>query len=283
MSVHAEEWAVKCRGLRCPLEKAVLRHLAFRADKATNHCWPTQIEIAEAVMADTRTVRTHLNSLEERGFITKLQKGNRGYSSVYLVHVGREIIPETVAEYRKRLHQIPETNNRKPETVAPNTGNGCRIPETNNINTGNGRMYQPKEPNIQPNKNSYMGVFQTLSEIPGFIPDDKADVELLRWLEKRQEPAERAEEVAERMLATISHNPAKGEWKYRDKDGRSRSYSNLRGVYRTWVRSTQSTETRSPSNAGRAPPRSSRREIILAEKARVDRERGIENGRDGEG
>ena len=144
-------------------------------------------------------------------------------------------------------------------------------------------MYQPKEPNIQPNKNSYMGVFQTLSEIPGFIPDGKADVELLRWLEKRQEPAERAEEVAERMLATISHNPAKGEWKYRDKDGRSRSYSNLRGVYRTWVRSTQSTETRSPSNAGRAPPRSSRREIILAEKARVDRERGIENGRDGEG
>ena len=88
MSWKATGWAKETRGHRSMGQKFLLLVLADYAEPERNQCWPTVSTLAEDCMMSKRTIIRLLNSLEEQGFITRLQKGNQFTPSVYRVNVG---------------------------------------------------------------------------------------------------------------------------------------------------------------------------------------------------
>ena len=88
MSWKATGWAKETRGHRSMGQKFLLLVLADYAEPERNECWPAMNKLAEDCMMSKRTIIRCLNSLEEQGFITRLQKGNQFIPSRYRVNVG---------------------------------------------------------------------------------------------------------------------------------------------------------------------------------------------------
>lgn len=68
MSFEAQNWAAKQK-TGSPSRKAVLMHLANRADPRGESCYPSTEEIMEVTELSLRTVRRSLKDLEESGLI----------------------------------------------------------------------------------------------------------------------------------------------------------------------------------------------------------------------
>lgn len=74
MSHAATNWAIKQRGLK-PTTRIVLWHLSDCHNPAQG-CFPSQKYLADACEVDERTVRRHLNYLEESGLISRQKRLN---------------------------------------------------------------------------------------------------------------------------------------------------------------------------------------------------------------
>jgi len=57
-----------------PYSKLLLLALADRAEKETGQCWPSLARLAEDTHLSVATIKRKLNFLEERGFITRVQR-----------------------------------------------------------------------------------------------------------------------------------------------------------------------------------------------------------------
>ena len=88
MSWEATYWAKKTRGHRSGGEKLLLMVLSDYANKAMDYqCWPSIKLLAEDCESTEKSIINNLNSLEKRGFITRLNKGNQWQPSRYRVNV----------------------------------------------------------------------------------------------------------------------------------------------------------------------------------------------------
>lgn len=89
MSHKATNWAVSVRGIPATA-KVVLWHLADRHNKETGRCDPSQDLLAEDCEISRSTLNNHLNLLEEKGFIKRIQRVNsatkRQQSTAYILN-----------------------------------------------------------------------------------------------------------------------------------------------------------------------------------------------------
>jgi hypothetical protein len=75
MSIEATNWAFSQRGLK-PAAKLVLVFLADCHNKHTKQCDPSQALLASECEMSRSTLNLHLNTLEEGGFIRRVQRSN---------------------------------------------------------------------------------------------------------------------------------------------------------------------------------------------------------------
>ena len=88
MSVEAVQWAFGRRGLK-PAPKLVLVFLADCHNRHTKRCDPSQALLASECEMSRSTLNVHLNTLEEGGFIRRVQRSNaktkRQKSTLYVL------------------------------------------------------------------------------------------------------------------------------------------------------------------------------------------------------
>ena len=96
MSFQATGWAKKTTGHGSQAEKFVLLILADYAHPKTNLCWPTIKTLAEDCMTSERTVKRCLQSLQDRGLITRLSRGNQHQLSYYRINLAG--LPESAGD-----------------------------------------------------------------------------------------------------------------------------------------------------------------------------------------
>lgn len=72
MSRDAQTWFRKLRMGLNPVEKLIGGELAYRAEDATHHAWPTQRRISDDTEVSVRTVTRALASLEAKGLIIRV-------------------------------------------------------------------------------------------------------------------------------------------------------------------------------------------------------------------
>lgn len=121
MSWKASAWAKSTRGFaRNHGAKLLLMVLADYADPETCEAWPTQKHLSDDCCMTPRQVINCLNLLEERGFITRLQKGNQYKPSRYLLHVDAQGYEGAISEGEVIAHtlegEVSDEVKVKPET-----------------------------------------------------------------------------------------------------------------------------------------------------------------------
>ena len=88
MSWKATGWAKESTGHKSAGEKFLLLVLADYAEPERCECWPSIQKLAADCMVSRRTIMRNLDDLEQRGYITRLNKGNQYVTSLYRVNVG---------------------------------------------------------------------------------------------------------------------------------------------------------------------------------------------------
>lgn len=173
MSIPAMNWAFAQRGLK-PATKLVLVCLADCHNAHSRRCDPSQKTLAEECCMSRSTVNVHLNLLEERGLIRRVQRSDKRtrkqLSSHYVLGCDMDAVPgeKPVSEIRtggqegagKAVSEI-RTGGEAEEAVSGNrtrdvrAGRGAvseiRTRETResrvrNPDTGKGRAVSGKQP-----------------------------------------------------------------------------------------------------------------------------------------
>lgn len=139
MSHEATNWAIKQRGLK-PAEKIILFCLADRHNPDYG-CFPNQKRLAEDAEMGERTVRRHLDALEEKGLIERVRDNRQGgafASTRYILRFERQ-------------------NDRRPDRPEANLAGGqsCPSPEANLA--GDRRPNWPPNPVREPRKGTSKG------------------------------------------------------------------------------------------------------------------------------
>jgi DNA-binding HxlR family transcriptional regulator len=145
MSIEATNWAFSQRGLK-PAPKLVLVYLADCHNRQTKRCDPSQELLASECEMSRSTLNLHLKTLEEGGFIRRVQRSNartkRQKSTLYVLGCDEEKpqdVEKAVSEIGTR--KKPKAVSEKQPKPCPNNGQS-RVrtvghkPEENQKRTG---------------------------------------------------------------------------------------------------------------------------------------------------
>ena len=126
MSIEATNWAFSQRGLK-PAAKLVLVFLADCHNKHTKQCDPSQALLASECEMSRSTLNLHLNTLEEGGFIRRVQRSNARTKTqkrtLYVLGCDAERpqdVDKAVSEIRTR--EKPEAVSGKQRIPCPKNG-----------------------------------------------------------------------------------------------------------------------------------------------------------------
>ena len=94
---------------------------------------------------------------------------------------------------------------------------------------------------------SYAHALETVSGIPGWEPNAKADQRLVASLARLEVAPDRVEQAADNMAAKLQFDSKTGLWGYVGQNGKA-SFANLRATLRSWA-----SRPPLPSQNGRRP------------------------------
>ena len=164
MSIRAMNWAFE---QTLPMsEKFTLVVLANYADEQ-HSCFPSQGRIAEDMSASETTVRRNVKALEERGFVERskrVDKGGHRTSDRYRLAVGKAI-PTGQSAHRSNCPPVNLT--------APTGQSDQSLPVNLAIPTGQSDRVSTNEPPIEPSENPQLGRASAPDAAKGTrLPDD---------------------------------------------------------------------------------------------------------------
>jgi DNA-binding HxlR family transcriptional regulator len=152
MSIEATNWAFSQRGLK-PAPKLVLVYLADCHNRQTKRCDPSQELLASECEMSRSTLNLHLKTLEEGGFIRRVQRSNartkRQKSTLYVLGCDEDKpqdVEKAVSEIRTRKKR-KAMSEKQPKPCPKNGQSRVRTvghkPEENRKRTGRAQNAAP--------------------------------------------------------------------------------------------------------------------------------------------